>query len=209
MVQGSGTSVQIVHDLLVFPHRPAEPGHVRRILSLHAFPALVAVLVLFAGPHLGSADAGTFREDDRSAVKARTAVANPASAFPVQGAAITAAKRIAVEHWGRDACGGQVELRWTRLALGTNATASWRNPTDPWNDPAANFDCRIDLSTAADFDYTKLCTVVVHEMGHLNGRPHDAKAGRLMSAFYTSPIAGCRVAPGKAARAASSSRKRR
>ena len=48
--------------------------------------------------------------------------------FPQDGPVFATAQRLAVEHWGADACGGEVVTRWADLDPGTNATASWRNP---------------------------------------------------------------------------------
>ncbi len=123
-----------------------------------------------------------------SAVVAR--VDAPDRRWPVDGEAVRAAVRIAAEHWGGDPCGGAVTMTWTTLAAGTNATASWRNPTDAWHNPGENFDCRIELSAAAPYDWPKLCTVVVHELGHLRGHAHD-ETDHVMAAIYRGPHAAC------------------
>jgi hypothetical protein len=111
--------------------------------------------------------------------------------FPVGSPAMEAAKATAVAYWGAVPCGGQYTIAWTPLDPGTNATASWRNPVDPWNNSAQNFDCRIDLNPYAGYDYAKLCTVMTHEVGHLLGQPHAAEPGRLMSAYYSSALTQC------------------
>ncbi|HEX8123202.1 MAG TPA: matrixin family metalloprotease [Solirubrobacteraceae bacterium] len=111
--------------------------------------------------------------------------------FPADGPSMTLARDLAVAHWGGAACGGQVAIGWSLLEDGTNATASWRNPTDAWNNAAANFDCRIDFNVRAEFDWTKLCSVMAHEVGHLLGRQHVADPRDLMAPFYSGPTAEC------------------
>jgi hypothetical protein len=131
-------------------------------------------------------------------VTARAAQADAATGgdqrYPIGSAAMEAAKAVAIAHWGAQPCGGQVLVSWTTTDATTNATAAWRNPSDPWSNPGANFDCRIDLNTQAGFDFAKLCSVLAHEMGHLLGRAHDGDSGTLMSAYYSSPLASCQSA---------------
>ncbi|HWT91998.1 MAG TPA: hypothetical protein VN238_03310 [Solirubrobacteraceae bacterium] len=164
----------------------------RRIATLHALPALAVTAASLAIPFL-SQDGARYSAADTSAVtvKAKAAAVAPDQQFPVGSPAIAKAKEVATGVWGRDACGGNVQMVWTVLEPGTNATASWRNPSDAWNNAAENFDCKIDINTQAAYDFPKLCTVLVHELGHLNGQQHTPQAGQLMSAFYTDPIAQC------------------
>jgi hypothetical protein len=163
----------------------------------HALPAIVAVMVSLVVPVLqagGSSDVvGTAGSVTARAAQAPGTNGGPTE-FPVGGAQMEAAKATAGAYWGSQPCGGNYTLQWTPLDPGTNATASWRNPTDAWNNAGQNFDCRIDINPAADFDYAKLCTVLTHEIGHLLGQQHDPNAGQLMSAYYTSPIAQCLTA---------------
>ena len=111
--------------------------------------------------------------------------------FPEDGPAFATAQRLAVEHWGATACNGEVVTRWADLDEGTNATASWRNPSDAWNNAGENFDCIVELNTRADYDFPKLCTVLAHELGHLLGNPHAEADGLLMSAMYSGPLPAC------------------
>lgn len=111
--------------------------------------------------------------------------------YPVGGGAMETARAIAIAHWGANPCGGVYTIAWVSMDVGTNATASWRNPTDAWNNAGANFDCRIELNTQAAYDFAKLCTVLTHEIGHLVGRQHDPNPGQLMSAYYTTPLPAC------------------
>lgn len=164
----------------------------RRIATLHALPALAVTAVSLAIPFLGQ-DGARYSAADTSAVtvKAKAAAASPDQQFPVGSPAIAKAKEVATGVWGRDACGGNVQMVWTALEPGTNATASWRNPSDAWNNAGENFDCRIDINPQAAYDFPKLCTVLVHELGHLNGQQHTPQPNQLMSAFYTDPIPQC------------------
>ena len=163
------------------------------------FPALPAVVVAglaLAAPVATATDAPTAGTAGSVVAKAAQADGTPGGdqRYPVGGAAMEQSRAIAVAHWGANPCGGAYTLTWSPLDIGTNATASWRNPTDAWNNAGANFDCRIDINPQADFDFPKLCTVMTHEIGHLLGRQHDDNPGQVMSAYYTSPLAACQGA---------------
>lgn len=143
-------------------------------LSLRTLPAALAAALIVA---TGAADARA---------------ASPAQAFPVGGAEFQKARAVATAHWGgKEACGGNVSISWVDLDPGTNATASWRNPTDAWANVDQNFDCRIDINTRSEYDFPKLCTVLAHELGHLLGNAHPDTPGLLMSAYYSDPLGGC------------------
>lgn len=132
-----------------------------------------------------------------TSVTARAAQAGQpggAERYAVGSSALEAAKSTAIAHWGAQPCRGNIQLAWVPLDRGTNGTASWRNPTDAWNNASENFDCRIDLNTQADFDFPKLCSVLAHEIGHLLGQQHDPNPGQLMSAFYTAALPSCEAA---------------
>lgn len=169
-------------------------------LNRHAFgAAIVCAIALLAacfgggGAVSGAAVSATPRaEFDQPAT--------PADAmFPVDGPSMALARELSDGHWGAAACGGEVAIGWTPLEEGTNATASWRNPTDAWNNAAENFDCRIDFNRQADFDWTKFCSVMAHEMGHLLGRPHSGDPGDLMAPLYNRPLDACEQTPDPAA----------
>ena len=111
--------------------------------------------------------------------------------FPIDGPAVQVARQVANAHWSANPCNGAVEFTWVTTDPTTNATASWRNPSDAWNNIGENFDCRIELNTAAEFDFAKLCTVVTHEVGHLVGQQHAEQPGLLMSPYYSDPLQAC------------------
>lgn len=157
--------------------------------------AITIALLLPSGSGAGSAASANGT--------ARAAVAGvPASTtFAVGSPAFQAALGTASAHWGAMPCQGQIEYVWEPMEPLTNARASWHNPTDPWADPAANFNCRIAFNATAAYDFAQYCSVLAHELGHLLGHPHDPGSGRLMSAIYTEPLPECIAADPEAAAA--------
>lgn len=127
--------------------------------------------------------------------------------FVVRSSTMRTAQEIARAHWGTDPCSGTVKIGWSNMDDPSfNALSSWRSYGSAYANPAANHDCRIDFNTAAAFDWPKFCTVLVHEYGHLAGRPHDDRAGHLMSPVYSSPLPECEQAGATARRAPASRR---
>jgi hypothetical protein len=167
----------------------------RALRSRHALPALAAVVAALAAPGLAADDDVSASATNVVTQAAQEGLADErpgAEQFPLDSAAFQTAQRIATEHWGgAPACGGEVRFSWQAMDPGTNATASWRNPTDAWNNPAENFDCAIDLNTNAGYDLPKLCTVLAHELGHLLGNPHADQPGLLMSPVYSDALPAC------------------
>jgi hypothetical protein len=105
--------------------------------------------------------------------------------------AMAVAQRLATEHWGAQPCGGQVTISWTMLAPQVNATSTWSNPVDAYSDPAENSACSVAFNALASWDWPKLCTVVVHEFGHLTGHPHTTDPNDVMTPFYDKPLPAC------------------
>ncbi len=172
----------------------------RLVLDRHALPALLAAavaLVVAFGGGSGGAAVGTAASYTPRAADA--AGPGPDARFPVGGPSLEAAQRIAHAHWGGVPCAGTVEIRWAQLDGDTNATASWRNPTDAWNNPAENFDCTVELNSGMEYDWPKLCTVVAHELGHLLGRRHADDPRDLMAPVYSGELPACASAADPAA----------
>ena len=136
--------------------------------------ALVALALLLAG--LSAAPAAS---------------AASAQEFAVGSPEFQRAVGIAQAHWGTVPCQGQVHYTWQGLEPLTNARATWSNPTDAWNNVAANFDCTVVFNALTQYDFPMLCTVMAHELGHLLGRQHEARDGELMSAIYSAPLPEC------------------
>ena len=118
-------------------------------------------------------------------------VLSPATEFAVGSQPFQTAQAIAKAHWGVDACAGQVTITWVPLAPNINATSTWSNPKSSYDNPDLNGDCKIEFNTGMDFDWPKFCTVMVHEYGHLSGKPHSPDPHDVMSAFYEDPVAEC------------------
>lgn len=117
--------------------------------------------------------------------------------FPVAGRAIATAQSIARAHWGLDACGGQVALSWADLSADLNGDSTWSNPTADgvYDDPSANYACAVRLNANRDFGWPELCTVVVHEYGHLTGHRHRDDPDDVMAPRYRGPVAECARTP--------------
>ena len=187
----------------------------RLTLDRHAAVAAVVAALSFgvAAPALGGSDGpvSVVAKTESATANAAAAGTRPAQRFPVGGPSLQTAMRVANEYWGAAACGGNVALEWTAMDRGTNATASWSNPSDAWSNVDANFSCKISLNGAIEYDWEKLCSIVAHEVGHLRGQQHVDADGQLMSPFYSGPLGACTRTPDPAATAgaaAPSSQKR-
>jgi hypothetical protein len=151
-------------------------GRLPRLTTL-----LVALLAL-AAPAL--APVATARADD-----------SPAARWPAGGSTLRTALAMAAEHWGMEPCGGRVAMRWIGLDSGTNAQSSWANEIDPYLQPSRNTECAIVLSTSTEWDWVKLCSIVVHEAGHLTGHDHVDDPGDIMYYAYVRPAPECAGTP--------------
>ncbi|HEY6761157.1 MAG TPA: matrixin family metalloprotease [Baekduia sp.] len=120
----------------------------------------------------------------------------PAARWPAGGSTLRAALALGAEHWGMQPCRGKVAVSWTsRLRAPTNAQSSWANATDPYLQPSFNTDCSIALSLGTDWDWPKLCTVVIHEVGHLTGHDHVDDPTDIMYYAYLQPAPECTATP--------------
>jgi Matrixin len=120
---------------------------------------------------------------------------SPAARWPAGGSTLRAALWMGSEHWGMTPCRGRVAIGWEPLGPATNAQSSWANDVDPYLQPSFNTDCEIALSLQVDWDWQKLCTVVVHEVGHLTGHDHVDDLDDVMYATYVEPVAQCLTTP--------------
>jgi hypothetical protein len=169
----------------------------RLLPGRHALPVLVAVIasmllaVLTAKPSSAVVVTGAGSVEVTVANQDAEELPRGDVAFPVGSEGMAKAQEVAVAFWGRQPCGGTYDLAWTPMDSQTNGTASWKNPTDAWNNVGENFDCEVDLNPEAGFDFPKLCTVLAHEIGHLIGNQHAEQPNLLMSTYYSEPLPEC------------------
>jgi hypothetical protein len=120
----------------------------------------------------------------------------PASAkYAVGSAGMVTAQNIAVANWGAAPCGGSVDVSWGQDDPTINARSYWANPKSAYDNPELNTQCRIVFNVSMTFTWEKFCTVLVHEYGHLSGKPHTADGPDLMSPIYRAPLPACSGTP--------------
>jgi hypothetical protein len=117
--------------------------------------------------------------------------ADPAVEFAPGSPAATAAVELADSYWNTTPCGGTVSIVWTALSTSTNATSTWSNSVSEYDAPERNVDCQIVFNSALVWDWTRFCSILVHEYGHLDGRPHTDDADDVMYPYYERPVAQC------------------
>jgi matrixin len=152
--------------------------------------ALAPLLATTTGAGMHSA----FAAADASPAAAETdfqPVDHPENVFTIGSSAEQLAIQIAKSTWSTDPCGGQVTVSWGALGTDVNAQSSWTNPQSAYDAPQLNGDCSVTFNPSADFDWAKFCTVMVHEYGHLAGKPHSPDPNDVMNAYYTVPIQTC------------------
>jgi hypothetical protein len=115
--------------------------------------------------------------------------------WPADGPAIQAATAVAAAYWGATPCGGDVGVLWEKLGGGINAQASWSNAASRFDAPERNTECEVTLNLRARWDWPKLCTVVVHELGHLAGHDHVDDPDDVMFPQYVAPLRECEALP--------------
>src|SRR5215218_2083536 len=117
---------------------------------------------------------------------------DPAQRWPVDGAAFHTARQIAVDQWSTDPCHGDVDISWGKLPVYENAESTWTNPYQDYGDPGHNALCSVTFNANQDWDWPKLCTVFVHEFGHLAGNAHSDDPDDVMFPYYAgAPMAAC------------------
>jgi hypothetical protein len=109
----------------------------------------------------------------------------PDKRWPIDGPAVQQARNIATQHWGMSPCQGDVDISWGRLPAAENARSTWTNQFADYGDPEHNMLCAVVLNARQDWDWPKLCTVFMHEFGHLAGHEHSEDPDDVMFAYYT------------------------
>ena len=122
---------------------------------------------------------------------APASAADPAADFGSGTAALTGAEEIAKAYWQATPCAGQASIVWMAMSESTNATSTWTNPVGQYDAPDRNSACQITFNTALAWDWTRFCSVLVHEYGHLNGHGHAEADNDVMYAYYEAPVAQC------------------
>jgi hypothetical protein len=123
----------------------------------------------------------------------------PAVPVPAADALMAQAHTLAIGRWGAEPCGGQVTVTWAHMGSGINARSQWMS-TDVHN-PATYTQCSITYNLDVDWDWPKLCTVVEHELGHLDGHDHVNDPHDVMSPYYVYPTSECSAGTAPAATA--------
>jgi hypothetical protein len=128
--------------------------------------------------------------------------------YAANGPAMRDAQRIARAFWHASPCDGRVTIAWVSEDPFVNASSTWRNPVSDYGAPRRNRDCRVVLNAGVRFDWPKLCSIVVHEYGHLTGHPHSHDPDSVMSPIYRRPVTACAAvsAPSSSSASASSAR---
>jgi hypothetical protein len=80
-------------------------------------------------------------------------------------------------------------MRWADMDPSLNALATWKSAPGA---PASTYtDCSIDFNRAVPYDYARLCTAMLHEVGHLLGQQHTNDPNSPMSHEYLGPVGPC------------------
>lgn len=117
--------------------------------------------------------------------------ADPATDLAPGTAPVLAAQEIAKTHWQANPCGGEVTLVWMALSAGTNATSTWANPVGQYDAPGQNTTCQVAFNSSLAWDWTKFCSILVHEYGHISGHAHAQDEADIMYAYYARPVDEC------------------
>jgi len=117
--------------------------------------------------------------------------ADPATDFAAGSAPVQAATDVAKTYWQATPCAGNVTITWMALSESTNATSTWANPVGQYDAPEQNSNCQIAFNSALTWDWTRFCSILVHEYGHLDGKPHSTDAADVMYPYYEKPVDQC------------------
>lgn len=166
-------------------------GPLRRTKRLAGAIALSACLAGAVAAAPGAAAAGAGHAAADAAGVAAAAASSDLSQFAVDSPAMVKAELIAVEYWNVSPCGGQVGVSWASLDPSINATSNWWNPVEAYGNAGANSRCTITFNQVQKFDWPMFCTVMVHEIGHLNGHQHVTDQASVMYPIYVKPIPQC------------------
>jgi hypothetical protein len=102
----------------------------------------------------------------RLALALAVALASVAAAQPT---VLERSRDVAVAAWGVAPCGGQrIPIDWRDLPGKQAGRASW------WGERPPFHRCRVTIDSGRRWTARRLCTVIVHEYGHLLGRGHSA-----------------------------------
>jgi hypothetical protein len=121
--------------------------------------------------------------------------------YPQGSPAAKAAEAIAVRHWHQNPCDGDVSIGWSPMAWDTYANSSW-DITSPGE---RMVNCRIEFNSRVTFSWSRFCTIMVHEYGHLIGLDHSKDPDSIMFS-RPKPFPGCVAAAVRRAAPSSASR---
>ena len=111
------------------------------------------------------------------------------SRFPVGGDAMNAAMATSQQYWAGVACGGAVDLRWSDMDPSMNARATWTSPVGA--PPSQYTGCIVEFNRQIPYDYGRLCSAMLHEIGHLLGQAHSSDPASPMAHDYIGPVGPC------------------
>src|SRR5215213_3339468 len=112
---------------------------------------------------------------------APVAAASPDVDYAAGTTQMEAALFAAKVYWGADPCAGKVDVTWADLGVGINALSHWTTfAATAYGAPESNTDCLIEFNRTVTYDWPMLCSVAVHEVGHLVGHDHVATPGQVM-----------------------------
>src|SRR5438270_4110279 len=88
------------------------------------------------------------------------------------------AQAIARAAWHGNPCGGHVTIGWSPMAWDTYSASMW----DVVTPGDRMIDCHIAFNSRVTFTWSRFCTIMVHEYGHLTGHDHVPDPNSIMYA---------------------------